>query len=97
MARTNSPLGSHDAALSIAEAYECMLKSLIQLSRVQNDRASVKYLADHLETTENYHRLISKAVKGSGEWMTFCKMELYLLQQMNEECLSKIDELLGKQ
>jgi hypothetical protein len=93
---SGSSLDSREAALSVAEAYECALKEAIQLSRLLNDAESVEYLSDHLGSTMKYRTLISKAFRGSGEWEAFCATELRLLKLLQIESLGKIEAILSR-
>jgi len=87
-------LNSIESALNIARAYENELEILILMKRICNESDDVKSLKRHLDETRTFHQNIRTSRIGIQEWNNFCRMELILIQRLNEECMETIQRIL---
>jgi hypothetical protein len=87
-------LDSLESALNIAGAYENELEVLILMKRICCESDDVKSLERHLDEARSFHQNIRKSRIGAQEWNNFCRMELILIQRLNEECMETIQKIL---
>jgi len=96
MKPSNPPLQSREAALAVAEAYESALNLAIQVTRLQDDAESVKYLKDHLDFVRRSHGRIASQTLGTADWGSFCRYELDRMKSfLLDECIPRIKDLLA--
>ena len=87
-------LDSLESALNIAGAYESELEVLILMKRIYGESDDAQSLERHLGEARSFHQNIRTARIGVQEWNNFCRMELILIQRLNEECMETIQKIL---